>query len=314
MSMTLLWIIFNLFVLGMLALDLGVFHRKSHEVSVKEAVGWTVVWVTLALLFNGLVYAWKGPTVALEFLTGYLIEKSLSVDNIFVFLMVFSYFNVPKMYQHGVLFWGVLGALLMRALLIGVGAALISRFHWIIYLFGAFLIFTGIKMGLQKDEAIHPDDNPVVKWVRKVMPVSGDYHGSAFLIREGARWVATPLLLVLVMVETTDVIFAFDSIPAIFAVSRDPFIVYTSNVFAILGLRALYFLLAGVMDQFRFLKLGLAAILTFVGGKMLAGAAGYHMAITHSLLVILAILTVAIVASLLFPARTVKAQQAKAEE
>ena len=301
MTMTWMWILFNVFVLGMLALDLGVFHRESHEVSVKESVSWTVVWIVLALAFAGLVYVWRGQTPALEFLTGYVIEKALSVDNIFIFVLIFQFFRVPRAYQHRVLFWGVLGALLMRAALIAVGSVLIARFHWLIYVFGAFLVYTGIKMAVTKHEDIHPNDNPVVRLVRRVVPVSDQYHGQDFLVRRDGRWIATPLLLVLVMAETSDLIFAFDSIPAIFAVTTDAFIVYTSNVFAIMGLRALYFLLAGVIDQFRYLKFGLSVVLTFVGAKMLAGAVGLHLPIPLSLAIILGVVLLSVLLSVLIP-------------
>ncbi|HWI50547.1 MAG TPA: TerC family protein [Symbiobacteriaceae bacterium] len=301
MTLTWMWILFNLFVLGMLALDLGVFHRESHEVSVKESVSWTVVWIALALAFAGLVYVWRGQTPALEFLTGYVIEKALSVDNIFVFVLIFQFFRVPRAYQHRVLFWGVLGALVMRAALIAVGSVLIARFHWLIYVFGAFLVYTGIKMAVTKHEDLHPNDNPVVRLVRRVMPVSDQYHGQDFIVRRDGRWIATPLLLVLVMAETSDLIFAFDSIPAIFAVTTDAFIVYTSNVFAIMGLRALYFLLAGVIDQFRYLKFGLSLVLTFVGAKMLAGAVGLHLPIPLSLAIILGVVLLSVLLSVLIP-------------
>jgi tellurite resistance protein TerC len=303
-----LWVGFILAVLALLALDLGVFHRQAHAVSTKEAAIWTVVWISLALLFNGAIYlfwasmmpgsASTNSEAALEFLTGYLIEYSLSIDNIFVFVLIFSYFAVPAAYQHRVLFWGILGALVMRATLILVGAALIERFHWIIYVFGAFLIFTGIRLAFQKDAAIQPDDNPLVKLARRVIPVAGDYEGRHFFIRRAGKLMATPLLLVLLLAESTDLVFALDSIPAIFAVTTEPFIVFTSNVCAILGLRSLYFLLAGAMDKFHYLKLGLAAILTFVGLKMVLSDI-YHVPIGLSLLVILALLGIAIGASLL---------------
>lgn len=232
-----LWGGFHLFVFGMLALDLGVFHRKSHAVSVREATIWSVVWISLALLFGGGLFLWQGPEMGMAWLTGYVIEKSLSVDNIFVFVLIFSYFKVPGEYQHRVLFWGVLGALVMRAALIFAGAALLEQFHWIIYVFGAFLIFTGVKMALPTAEDLHPQENALVKAVRRLMPVTQEYHGEHFFIKQAGKWLATPLFLVLVMVESSDLIFAVDSIPAIFAVTREPFIVYTSNVFAILGLR-----------------------------------------------------------------------------
>ena len=234
-----LWVGFNVFVLAMLALDLGVFHRKAHVVSLKESFTWTFVWIGLALVFNAGVWHYAGSAKALEFFTGYLIEKSLSVDNVFVFALLFSYFAVPPLYQHKVLFWGILGALIMRAIMIVAGAALIAKFEWIIYVFGAFLILTGIKMIVKREEEIHPERNPVVKWFKRLMPVTPDYRGDKFFVRENDIRMATPLFVVLLLVEISDVIFAVDSIPAIFAVTKDPFIVYTSNVFAILGLRSL---------------------------------------------------------------------------
>ncbi len=290
------WVGFNLFVLAMLALDLGVFHRKAHVVSLKEAMIWSVVWIALALLFNLGVYVWRGPESALEFFTGYLIEKSLSVDNIFVFVLIFSAFSVPAAFQHRVLFWGVLGALLMRGTLILAGSALLKEFHWIIYVFGAFLILTGIKLAIQRHAQQHPENNPLVKLVRRVLPMMSAYEGERFFVRRTGRWLATPLLLVLLSVEFTDLIFAADSIPAIFAVTQDPFIVYTSNVFAILGLRSLYFVLAGVVDKFYYLKLGLSAILVFVGVKMVL-ADVYKIPVALSLLVIAGVLAIAVVAS-----------------
>lgn len=262
------WVGFNAFVLLMLALDLGVFHRTSHEVSVKEAGIWSAVWVGLALLFNvGLYWAW-GAGPALQFLTGYLIEKSLSVDNIFVFVMLFSYFAIPAKYQHRVLFWGILGALVMRGIFIAAGAYVLQQFHWVIYVFGAVLVITGIKMARRVGE-YEPAANPMVRLLRRVLPLTPTLHGDRFWVREGARWVATPLFLVLMLVEVADLVFAIDSIPAIFAVTQEPFLVYTANVFAILGLRSMYFLLAGVVHRFVYLKFGLAAVLVFVGAKML---------------------------------------------
>ena len=295
-----LWIIFSVFVLGMLALDLGVFNRKAHEVRVKEALIWSIVWVTLSLIFNWWIYHEFGTQKALEFLTGYLIEKALSVDNIFVFVILFASFAVPKMYQHRVLFWGVLGAILMRAIFIGLGAALVSRFDWIMYLFGAILIYTGFKLMKDGDSDPHPEKNPIYKLGRRLMPAVPEYHGKHFVIMKDGRRYATPLLLVLIAIEATDVVFAVDSIPAIFAISRDPFIVYTSNIFAILGLRAMYFLLAGVIDKFHFLKYGLAVVLLFVGVKMVI-AEWYHVPIALSLGVIAGLLTISIVASLIWP-------------
>lgn len=299
-----LWAAFNVFVLAMLFLDLFVFHREAHEVRTREAAGWTAFWIALALIFNAGLYHFMGPQVGLEFLTGYLIEKALSVDNIFVFVLIFSYFNVPLKYQHRVLFWGILGALVMRGTMIGAGAALINEFHWIIYIFGAFLVFTGIRMARQTEEAIEPEANPALRLVRRYMPVTNRYHGQKFFVKEqvGSRMrrVATPLFVVLVLVETTDLIFAVDSIPAIFAITTDPFIVYTSNVFAILGLRALYFLLAGVIHKFHYLKLGLSIVLVFVGTKMLLEGV-LHIPIGISLGVVALVLTTSVVASLLFP-------------
>ena len=304
-----LWIGFNLFILALLALDLGVFHRRAHAVSAKEAAIWSGVWISLALLFNGAIYlfwerivpgdALSNSEAALEFLTGYLIEKALSVDNIFVFVLIFSFFHVPDVYQHRVLFWGILGALLMRGAMILAGAALIEAFHWIIYIFGVFLIFTGVRLAFQRDESLRPEDNPLVKLFRRLMPVTQGYTGAKFFVRRAGRLMATPLLIVLLVVESTDLVFALDSIPAIFAVTDDPFIVYTSNVFAILGLRSLYFLLAGVIDKFYYLKLGLSAVLAFVGLKMLLSDTALKLPIAAALGVIALILTVAIVASLL---------------
>ena len=299
-----LWAGFNLFVLAMLAIDLGVFHRKAHEVSLREAAAWSAVWVALALAFAGGVHHFMGAQAGLEFLTGYLIEKALSVDNIFVFVLVFSYFGVPARHQHRVLFWGILGALVMRAAMIFAGAALIREFHWVIYVFGAFLVVTGIRMALQTERDIEPEANPVIRLLRRVMPVTGDYHGQRFFVRQeiGGRMrrVATPLFVVLVLVETTDLIFAVDSIPAIFAVTTDPFLVYTSNVFAILGLRAMYFLLAGVIHRFHYLKLGLSAVLVFVGAKMLL-ADVYKVPTGLSLGVVALLLAISVAASVLFP-------------
>ncbi len=299
-----LWVGFNAFVLAMLAVDLGVFHREAHEVSIREAGLWSALWITLALVFNFGVYRFLGAEAGLEFLTGYLIEKSLSVDNIFVFVLIFSYFQVPPRYQHRVLFWGILGALLMRGGMIAAGAALIREFHWIIYVFGAFLVFTGIRMATQTEHAIEPESNPVIRLVRRFTPVTDQYHGQKFFVRQEVagrvRRVATPLFVVVVLVETTDLIFAVDSIPAIFAITTDTFIVYTSNVFAILGLRALYFLLAGVIHKFHYLKLGLSVVLTLVGGKMLLTDV-YKIPIGISLGAIALVLATSIAASLMFP-------------
>src|SRR5687768_5034909 len=302
-----LWVGFNLFVLLMLALDLGVFHRKAHAVSTKEALTWSIVWISLSLVFNAVIYffwdrmvpnsSYTNSEAALSFLTGYLIEKSLSVDNIFVFILIFSFFAVPDAYQHRVLFWGILGALVMRGILIAVGAALLEQFHWIIYVFGAFLIFTGIRMAVQHEEHVEPNKNPVVRFFRRFMPVTETFEKDQFFIHRAGRLMATPLFLILLVVESTDLVFAVDSIPAIFAVTQDPFIVYTSNVFAILGLRALYFLLADVMDKFQYLKLGLSAVLTFICVKMVITDL-YHIPVGVSLAVVAGILTLSILASL----------------
>src|SRR6266478_9811900 len=294
-----LWIGFNVFVLAMLALDLGVFHRKAHAVSIKEASLWSVVWITLAMAFNAGVYFFSGPEPALQFFTGYLIEKSLSVDNIFVFGLLFTYFNVPAAYQHRVLFWGVLGALVMRGILIVLGTSLLDTFHWIIYLFGAFLIFTGVRMAFHKEEEVHPERNPLLNLVRRIVPVTHGYERDRFIVRRAGQVLVTPLLLVLLVVETTDLIFALDSIPAIFAVTLDPFIVFTSNVFAILGLRSLYFVLAGAIAYFRFLKLGLSVVLVFIGVKMLLVKTSYHISTGLSLYVVGGIILLSILASVI---------------
>ena len=310
------WVAFNGFVLLMLLVDLGVFHRKAHEVRFKEAVSWSVVWIGLALLFNlGILLGWVGPYSAAEramraqeFFVGYVVEKSLSVDNVFVFAMIFSYFATPAKYQHRVLFYGILGALLFRAGFIFAGAWLIERFEWILYVFALFLIATGIKMIWTKGKKLEPEKNPVIRLFRKFIPVTTEYHGQSFFTRVDGRLFATPLFLVLLLIETTDVIFAIDSIPAILIITQDTFIVYTSNVFAILGLRALYFALAGFMQMFHYLTYGLATILVFIGGKMFYQAAvkaftgvEHKIPIEMSLGIIGALLAVAIAASLLAP-------------
>jgi tellurite resistance protein TerC len=269
------WIWFNVAVLAILALDLGVLHRRSEKVSLKEAAIWSGVWVALSLCFALAIYRNMGKESGLEFLTGYLIEYALSVDNIFVFVLIFSYFSVPEKYQHRVLFWGIIGALVLRGVMIVAGSALVTRFSWTLYIFGAFLVFTGIRMALQKDDAAYnAERDPVLRLARKLIPVTPDYRGDKFFVKEPdktgrMRFAATPLFIVLIIVDTTDIIFATDSIPAIFAVTRDPFIVYTSNICAVLGLRALYFLLASVVDKFVYLKLGLSLVLVFIGAKML---------------------------------------------
>lgn len=298
------WVVFNIFVLGMLALDLGVFHKKSHEVGLREALTWSAVWISLALLFNLGLYFWRGPQPAMAFLTGYLIEKALSVDNIFVFIMIFAYFKVPAIYQHKVLFWGILGALLMRALCIAAGISLLEKFHWLIYVFGAFLILTGVKMLLTKDKKIEPDKNPLLRLFRRAMPVTENYEGDKFFVRRDRKIWATPLLVALLFVEISDLIFAVDSIPAILSITRDSFIVYTSNVFAILGLRALYFALAGIMGLFHYLHYGLSAILVFVGGKMVI-VDFYEIPVGASLGVVVGILVLSILVSVLRPHQNV---------
>jgi tellurite resistance protein TerC len=300
------WVGFNVVVLAILALDLGVLHRRSEKVSVKEAATWSGVWVALSLCFAFAIYLTMGRESGLEFLTGYLIEYALSIDNIFVFVLIFSYFSVPEKYQHRVLFWGIIGALVLRGVMIVAGSALVTRFAWTLYIFGAFLVFTGLKMALQKDEAAYnPEHDPVLRLARKLIPVTKDYRGDKFFVKEPdakakVRYAATPLFIVLLIVDTTDVIFATDSIPAIFAVTRDPFIVYTSNICAVLGLRALYFLLAGVVDKFVYLKLGLSIVLIFIGAKMLLEHF-IHIPIVAALGVVGVVLGTSIVASMKWP-------------
>jgi len=291
------WLIFNAFVLLMLALDLGVFHRKSHEVSVKEALTWTFVWIFLALVFNVIIYFWKGQQQALEYFTGYLVEKALSVDNIFVFIIIFTYFQIPTKYQHKVLFWGIIGALIMRVIFIFAGVALLERFHFTIYIFGALLIYTGIKMFNHSSSKIDPEKNPVLKFFKKFMPVTQTLHEDKFFVKINGKQFATPLFLVLILIETTDLIFAVDSIPAILAITQDQFIVYTSNVFAILGLRSLYFALAGIVHRFWLLSYGLAVVLVFVGFKMLL-IDYYKIPIEWSLMVIISVIAGSIFLSL----------------
>ena len=291
-----LWIGFIAGVLALLAIDLGVFHHHAHVVRFREALTWSGVWVALAMLFNLGVYWWFGPNRALEFLAGYLIEKAPSVDNVFVFLVLFSSFGVPEALHHRVLFWGIVGALAMRIVFIVVGAALLSAFHWVMYLFGAVLVVTGWRMLRAGHEVVRPERNPVFRWFARVVPSVPDYRGSRFWVMEGGRRVATPLVLVLVAIELTDLVFAVDSIPAVFAVTRDPFIVFTSNIFAILGLRAMFFLLAGVMHRFVYLKTGLALVLGFVGTKMLL-ADLYPIPIAVSLGVVATLIGGAIAAS-----------------
>jgi tellurite resistance protein TerC len=293
------WVCFNLFILLLLALDLGVFNRKNHTIGVREALMWSAAWITISLLFNLGIYLKFGSDVALSFLTGYLVEKSLSVDNLFVIAMLFSYFSVPSEYQHKVLFWGVLGAIIMRGILIGIGASLVHRFHWLIYLFGAFLIYTGFKMVFQKDPIVYPE-NRIVRAFRKIFPVTDRYQGAKFFVKERGRRYATPLFIVVLVVELTDLLFAVDSIPAIFGITTDAFIIYTSNVFAILGLRSLYFALAGVLGLFHYLKVGLSLILIFIGAKMVL-ADVYKIPIGYALAIVASILIVSVVASILWP-------------
>jgi len=308
--MVVFWVVFNVAVLGILALDLGVFHRRTHKVGFKESLIWSAVWVLLAVGFAIFIWQWRGRPFALEFVTGYIIELSLSVDNLFVFLLIFSYFKVDSKHQHKVLFWGILGAIIMRAIFILVGVSIIRKFHWVVYIFGAFLVYTGIKLGVGGETQVEPEKNPFLKGLRRWFPMSDEYHGDRFVIRrEGKTWV-TPLLAVLLVVETTDLLFAVDSIPAILAITQDTFIVYTSNVFAILGLRSMYFTLSGLMSLFYYLKYGLAAILTFVGIKMLLSGEHtelfgirlhYAIPVEIALGVVGGLLALSIIASVLFP-------------
>jgi tellurite resistance protein TerC len=299
MHTILLWVGFNIFILVLLTLDLKVFNRKPHEISIKESLMWSGVWIAISLLFNIGVYFWFGRESALQFFTGYLIEKSLSIDNLFVFLLLFSYFKVPAKYQHEVLFWGILGALLMRGALILLGAALITRFHWILYILGLFLVVTGVKMAFQDGKKeVHPERNIVVRFFKKFLPITSGYHEEKFFVKTGAKRYGTLLLVVLIVIETTDLLFAVDSIPAIFAITQDSFIIYTSNVFAILGLRSLYFALAGIMDLFYYLRHGLSVVLTFIGLKMLL--MGYvNIPIGLALGVVGTVLLIAIAASVI---------------
>ncbi|HPD56485.1 MAG TPA: TerC family protein [Smithellaceae bacterium] len=298
--MTLWWILFTLFILAMLALDLGVFNRKAHVISFKEALLWTSFWVSLALLFGVGVYYFYGHHKAMEYFTGYIIEYSLSVDNLFVFLLIFRYFRVPHKLEHKALFWGILLALITRAVFILAGVALINRFHWIIYIFGAFLIYTAVRMAMGKGREIHPGKNILVRLLRKIMPVTRNYQeGHFFVVKRGVRF-ATPLFAVILALETTDIIFAVDSIPAILAITKDPFIIYTSNVFAILGLRSLFFAISGIMRIFHHLQYGLVAVLSFVGVKMLISDF-YKIPINISLAVIASALALSIIASLIWP-------------
>ncbi len=293
-----LWVVFGLVVPAMLVLDLGVFHRTAHAVKVREALIWSAVWICLALLFDLGVYVLVGHEKALNFLTGYLVEESLSVDNLFVFLLIFTYFSVPAAYQHRVLFWGILGAVFMRGIFIVTGLTLLTRLHWIIYIFGAFLVYTAVRLAFNKGEGeIRPEKNPVLRLFRRFVPLTKRYHGQHFLVKGRRRRLATPLLMVLVVIETTDIIFAMDSVPAVLSITQDPFIVYTSNIFAVMGLRSLYFALAGVIEKFYYLSYGLATILAFLGVKMIISDF-YKMPVTISLGVVIGILAIAALASL----------------
>jgi len=296
-----LWIGFSLFILFMLSLDLGLFNRKAHAIKYREAAIWSIVWITLAIIFAGIVFWYQGTDLGLKFLTGYVIELSLSVDNLFVFLLLFSFFKVPAKVQHRVLFWGVLGALVMRLTMIFIGAALINRFHWIIYVFGAFLVYTGIKMFRQEDTDIQPEENPIVRALTRRIPITRHYEDEKFFTRVDGKRTGTLLLLVLMIVEVTDLVFAVDSIPAIFAITTNTFIVYTSNVFAILGLRSMYFLLAGVVEKFQYLRMGLAIVLTFIGAKMLLEAFHIVIPVWVSLVAVATVLLASVVASILWP-------------
>ena len=307
-SQVLMWIGFNIFVVLMLILDLKVFHRRSHVISIKESLLWTAFWIALSLLFNLIIYFWQGQETALEYLTGYLIEKSLSVDNLFVFLLIFSYFAVSPVYQHKVLFWGILGAIIMRLVFIIAGIALVELVHWMLAVFGAFLVFTALRMAFQKDKQVNPEKNPVLRLFRRFMPVTADYEGDKFFIKRAGRYIATPLFIVVIVVETTDVVFALDSIPAILGITRDPFIVYSSNIFAILGLRALYFAIAGIIRLFHLLHYGLVGVLVFIGVKMILEVCyhyelplGVEMPVGIALGVVGGVLVLSVIASIIWP-------------
>ena len=293
------WIGFHVLIFTILAIDLGLFNKNAHKISLKEALTWSGVWISIALLFNVFVFFKFGQVKALEFLTAYVIEYSLSVDNIFVFILIFTYFSVQPRYQHKVLFYGIMGALVMRGIFIFAGVTLINRFHWVIIIFGGFLVFTGIKMLFQKETAVDPEKNPLIKIFRRLFPVSETMHGDRLFIRQNGRLFATPLFLVLLVIESSDLIFAVDSIPAVLAISKDTFIVYTSNIFAILGLRSLYFAVSGIMGYFRYLKVGLAFVLTYVGIKMLGAYFNFEISILLSLLIIISILVFSILASII---------------
>lgn len=297
------WVVFHLFIFALLALDNFILAPKNKDLSFRQSILMTGFWITIALIFNLMVWFWWGKTPALEFLAGYLIEESLSVDNLFVFMLIFSYFKVPSIYQRNVLFWGILGAQVMRAIFILMGVVLLHKFSWIMYIFGAILVYSGFKLFFEKEKEIHPQDNPVVKLFKKWMPVTDAYHQHRFFVRLNGQWAATPLFIVLLVIETTDLIFAVDSIPAVLSITKDPFIAYSSNIFAILGLRAMYFALAGLMDRFHFLHYGLGGILIFVGVKMLLEHT-CHVPIAVSLAVIVSMLVLCIVLSILYPVKT----------
>ena len=307
------WIAFNVFILAMLAIDLGVFNRKEHVISIKESLTWTGVWIGCALIFAGVIWFWR-PEDTLEYLTGYLIEKSLSMDNIFVFLLIFRYFGVQAKHQHKVLFWGILGALVFRAIFIFAGAALLDRFHWMVYILGAFLIYTGARSAWETEKEVHPEKNPVLRFARKHLPMTTYEKGNGhFFIKENGKRLATPLFLVLLVIETTDIIFALDSIPAILAITRQEFIVYSAMAFAVLGLRALYFALAGLMEKLRYLHYGISAVLVFVGIKLILDGAGLHIPIWASLTAVVVLLGVSVIYSLWGP-RTARGKQEERED
>ncbi|MEX2600187.1 MAG: TerC family protein [Balneolaceae bacterium] len=308
-----LWVLFNLFILVMLLVDLLVFNRKPHEITIKESLIWTGIWIGLAVLFGIGIYYFMDPASSIDYFTGYLIEKSLSIDNIFVFLLIFTYFGVPSMYQHKVLFWGILGALIFRLIFIFLGIALLEQFHWIIYVFGAFLIFTGVKLGLEKDKKIEPEKNPLLKLIRRFIPITREFRGEHFFVKIRGRRVATPMFVVLIVIETTDVVFALDSIPAIMAITRDPFIIYSANAFAILGLRALYFALSGVMRLFHYLHYGLAFILVYVGVKMILEPF-FEIDTMISLFVILGTITISTLLSIFFPKEEKQESEVRSQE
>lgn len=300
---TIVWVLFNVLILFLLAVDLLLVNRKAHVISVKEALGWSAFWIGLAAVFNVVVYFWLGTALAMEFTAGYLIEKSLSVDNLFVFLMLFAYFKVPEIYKHKVLFYGILGAIIFRAIFIFAGIELLNRFSFVVYILGAFLVFAGMKMFFSKEKPMEPENNIVLRMLKKLVPTTFDYHGGNFWVKIRGVLYATPLFAVLLVVETTDIVFAIDSVPAVLAISKNPFIVYSSNIFALLGLRALFFAVAGIMDLFHYLKYGLALILVFVGAKIVISH-WYHLDIRLSLGIVGVIILASIVLSLSFPKKS----------